>query len=106
MSFDDVSSKIHIPSSTLRSWENKRGNFTGLNLDQEKAVRILAINKILDQEKSKFNIEVTLVKNLNRRQKSLHLILRPPSTHSLPMFNLNIFAITELQIRQGPCHTG
>jgi DNA-binding transcriptional regulator YiaG len=69
MSFDDVSSKIHIPSSTLRSWENKGGDFTGLNLDQEKAFRILAINEILDQEKSKFNIEVTLVKEFQSPAK-------------------------------------
>ena len=69
MSFDDVSSKIHIPSSTLRSWENKGGDFTGLNLDQEKAFRILAINEILDQEKSKFNIEVTLVKEFKTPNK-------------------------------------
>jgi len=69
MSFDDVSSKIHIPSSTLRSWENKGGEFTGLNLDQEKAFRILAINEILDQEKSKFNIEVTLVKEFKAPAK-------------------------------------
>lgn len=62
MSFDEVSDKIHIPASTLRSWENKGADFTGLSVEQEKAFRILAINQILEQEKSKFNIEVTLVK--------------------------------------------
>lgn len=62
MSFDDVSSRIHIPASTLRSWENKGHDTSGLTLEQEKAFRIMSINQILEQEKSKFNIEVTLVK--------------------------------------------
>jgi DNA-binding transcriptional regulator YiaG len=69
MSFDDVSSKIHIPSSTLRSWENKGGDFTGLSLEQEKAFRILAINEILDREKIKFNIEVTLIREFQSPSK-------------------------------------
>lgn len=69
MSFDDISAKIHIPASTLRSWENKGADFTGLSLDQEKAFRILAINQILEQEKSKFNIEVTLVKEFKSPSK-------------------------------------
>jgi len=73
MSFDDVSEKIHIPASTLRSWENKGADFTGLSLDQEKAFRILAINQILDQEKSKFNIEVTLVKEFEAPKKAVAL---------------------------------
>lgn len=73
MSFDDVSEKIHIPDSTLRSWENKGADFTGLSLEQEKALRILAINQILDQEKSKFNIEVTLVKEFESPKKAVPL---------------------------------
>lgn len=69
MSFDEVSEKIHIPASTLRSWENKGTEFTGLSLAQEKAFRILAINQILDQQKSKFNIELTLVKEFQAPSK-------------------------------------
>lgn len=73
MSFDDVFAKIHIPASTLRSWENKGSEFTGLNLDQEKAFRIMVINQILEQEKSKFNIEVTLVKEFKAPAKAVAL---------------------------------
>jgi DNA-binding transcriptional regulator YiaG len=62
MSLDELSAKIHIPASTLRSWENKGAAFTGLSIDQEKAFRILTINQILDKEKSTFSIEVTLAK--------------------------------------------
>ncbi len=62
MSFDQLSEKIFIPSSTLRSWEGKGSDFTGLSLDQEKAFRILAINQIFDDEKNKFNVEVALLK--------------------------------------------
>lgn len=69
MSFDDVSEKIHIAASTLRSWENKAVDFTGLSLEQEKAFRILAVNQILEQERSKFNIEVTLIKEFQTPAK-------------------------------------
>lgn len=62
MSFDDVFEKIHVAASTLRSWENKGTEFTGLSLEQEKAFRIMTINKILEIEKSKFDIELTLMK--------------------------------------------
>lgn len=61
MSFDEVAAKLHIPSSTLRSWEKKGTHATGLSLEQEKAFRILVTNQLLDQEKSTFNIELTLV---------------------------------------------
>lgn len=69
MSFDEVSAKIHIAASTLRSWENKGSDFTGLSVEHEKAFRILAINQILEREKSKFNIEVTLVKEFQSPSK-------------------------------------
>lgn len=62
MSYDEVAAEIHVAASTLRSWENKGNDFTGLDVDHEKAFRIMSINKILEKEKSKFNIEVTLVK--------------------------------------------
>ena len=62
MSFDQLNEKIFIPASTLRSWENKGSDFTGFSIEQEKAFRILAVNQIFDDEKSKFNVEVALVK--------------------------------------------
>ncbi len=62
MSFDDVSKKILVASSTLRSWEGKGKDFTGLSLEQEKAFRIMAINKILDSEKSQYDMSLTLRK--------------------------------------------
>ena len=73
MSFDDVSARIHIPASTLRSWENKGADFTGLSLEQEKAFRILAINQILELEKSNFNTEVTLLKEFSAPAKAAAL---------------------------------
>ncbi|WP_374079873.1 helix-turn-helix domain-containing protein [Bdellovibrio bacteriovorus] len=69
MSFDEVFSKIHVPASTLRSWENKGTDFTGFTTEQEKAFRIMAVNQILEQEKSKFNIEVTLIKSFQSSMK-------------------------------------
>lgn len=69
MSYDEVTAEIHVAASTLRSWENKGADFTGLDVDHEKAFRIMAINKILEKEKSKFNIEVTLVKEFQSPTK-------------------------------------
>ena len=80
LSFDEVSEKIHIPASTLRSWENKGTDFTGFNLDQEKAFRILAVNQILEKEKSKFNIEVTLVKEFQTSETTTPLDLSSDSS--------------------------
>ncbi|MFM6927222.1 MAG: hypothetical protein ACKOX6_02090 [Bdellovibrio sp.] len=62
MSFDDVSKKILVASSTLRSWEGKGKEFTGLSLEQEKAFRIMVINRILESEKSQYDINLTLTK--------------------------------------------
>lgn len=61
MSYDELSEQIHVPASTLRSWENKGSEFTGLSVNHEKAFRIMAINKILEEEKNKFHIEVALL---------------------------------------------
>lgn len=65
MSFDDVSKKILVASSTLRSWEGKGKEFTGLSLEQEKAFRIMAINRILESEKSQYDINLTLTKEFS-----------------------------------------
>jgi len=73
MSFDDVSKKIHIAASTLRSWENKRAEFTGLGLDQEKAFRIMVINKILESERSYFDINLTLTTEFSAPKKQAAL---------------------------------
>ena len=69
MSYDEVAAEIHVAASTLRSWENKGADFTGLDVGHEKAFRIMAISKILEKEKSKFNIEVTLVKEFQSPAK-------------------------------------
>jgi len=62
-----------IPSSTLRSWENKGFEFTGLILEQEKVFRIMAANKILDNEKSQYDIELTLTKEFSAPKKQVAL---------------------------------
>ncbi len=75
MSFDDVSNKIHVPASTLRSWENKGTEFTGLTIDQEKAFRILVINTILESEKSQYGLNLTLTKEFTSPKKQTALDL-------------------------------
>lgn len=69
MSYDEVAAEIHVAASTLRSWENRGADFTGLDVGHEKAFRIMAISKILEKEKSKFNIELTLVKEFQSPAK-------------------------------------
>lgn len=75
MSFDDVSKKILVASSTLRLWEGKGKDFTGLSLEQEKAFRIMAINKILDSEKSQYDMSLTLRKEFfaSKEQSALDI---------------------------------
>jgi len=75
MSFDDVSHKIQVPASTLRSWENKGTDFTGLTIEQEKAFRILAINTILENEKSQYGLNLTLTKEFTSSKKQTALDL-------------------------------
>ena len=70
MSFDDVSEKIHIPASTLRSWEKRGRDFTGLEIDQEKAFRIMTINKILEREKSYYDIELILINEFTEKTQT------------------------------------
>jgi len=55
VSYDNLAENVGVPSSTLRSWENRGGETTGFTLDQEKAFRIFALNKILDSERCKFD---------------------------------------------------
>lgn len=62
MSFDNVESKIRVPASTLRSWESKGSEFTNLSLEHEKAFRIMLITQILEREKSKYDMDLTLTK--------------------------------------------
>ena len=82
MSFDDVSDKIQIPASTLRSWENKGSEFTGLDIDHEKAFRIMTINKILEREKSNYDMELTLTKEFLSPKKMTALDIAASLDHS------------------------
>lgn len=65
MSYDDVSNKIQVAASTLRSWEGRGNEFTGLTVEHERAFRIMSINTILEREKSKYDIELSLTKEFS-----------------------------------------
>src|ERR1700733_7405619 len=54
LSFDVLSEKINVPASTIRSWEAKGKDVTGLSLEQEKVLRIYVINKVLESERNQF----------------------------------------------------
>lgn len=73
MSFDEVSEKIQVPASTLRSWEKRGTEVTGLSLEQEKAFRIMAINRILESEKSQYDMELALTKEFSSPKKQTAL---------------------------------
>lgn len=55
VSYDNLAENVGVPSSTLRSWENRGSEMTGFTLDQERAFRLFAQNKILDSERNKFD---------------------------------------------------
>ncbi|MGZ3748385.1 MAG: hypothetical protein ACXWRE_13470 [Pseudobdellovibrionaceae bacterium] len=57
-----VQKTIPVASSTFRSSEGKGKEFTGLSLEQEKSFRIRAINRILESEKSQYDINLTLTR--------------------------------------------
>jgi DNA-binding transcriptional regulator YiaG len=55
LSFDDLSEKIDIPASTIRSWENRGAEVSGLSIEHEKAFRIYAVHAIFDLERTKMD---------------------------------------------------
>lgn len=51
VSYQKLSEIIDIPASTLRLWEDKGDEATGLNAPQERQIRIYAIEHLLDLER-------------------------------------------------------
>lgn len=62
-SYDELSSMIHVPSSTLRLWENKPSEKTGLTTTQEKAFRMYVCNTLFEIERNHLNLEITLTES-------------------------------------------
>ena len=69
LSFDVLSEKINVPASTIRSWESKGKEVTGLSLEQEKALRIFVISKVLENERNQFDRDLILATVFSEPQK-------------------------------------
>ena len=74
LSFDAVSEKIGVPASTLRLWETKGAEVTGLSLEQEKAFRIYVVNTILENERNQFDKELILTKTFSEPKKDSEIL--------------------------------
>jgi DNA-binding transcriptional regulator YiaG len=61
LSYQSVEQQTRVPASTLRSWEDKGSQFTGLSLEQEKLFRIVALNMILEEQRRQFDKELILI---------------------------------------------
>ena len=60
ISYQKLSDIIDVPGSTLRLWEEKGNEATGMNAPQERQMRIFAIESILNLEKRHFEKQIIM----------------------------------------------
>lgn len=70
LSYDDLSRKIDVPASTLRSWEKKGHETSGFSVEHEKLFRNYAIHSLFEIERSKMEKELILTKFFSEPQKN------------------------------------
>ncbi len=69
LSFDSLAEKIDTAASTIRSWEKKGKDVSGLSIEHEKAFRIYAIHSILELERNKIDKDLILTKEFSDPKK-------------------------------------
>jgi len=60
LSYQKLSETVDVPASTLRSWEEKGAEATGLTVPQERQFRTYAIGSILDLEKKHMEKQIIM----------------------------------------------
>ncbi|HXH76857.1 MAG TPA: hypothetical protein VNJ08_17945 [Bacteriovoracaceae bacterium] len=60
ISYQKLSDIIDVPASTLRLWEEKGNEATGMSAPQERQMRIFAIESILNLEKRHFEKQIIM----------------------------------------------
>jgi DNA-binding transcriptional regulator YiaG len=59
-SYQKLSAAIDVPPSTIRSWEEKEKEATGMSSSQERQFRVIAIEAILDLEKKHIEKQIIM----------------------------------------------
>jgi DNA-binding transcriptional regulator YiaG len=60
LSYQRLSDIIDVPASTIRVWEEKGSDLTGLSTSQERQFRVHAIDALLDLEKKHFEKQIIM----------------------------------------------
>ena len=83
LSYQRLSSVINVPASTLRSWEDRGADFTGLTSSEERLLRVFAIDSILDLEKMYYEKLIVTIDYFDSTQKSspISISLYPDYTY-------------------------
>ncbi len=83
LSYQRLSSVIDVPASTLRSWEDRGDDFTGLTSSEERLLRVFAIDSILDLEKMYYEKLIVTIDYFDSTQKSspISISLYPDYTY-------------------------
>jgi DNA-binding transcriptional regulator YiaG len=65
LSYQKLSEIIDVPASTLRTWEDKGSDATGLSVPQERQLRVFSIDSLLDLEKKHFEKQIIMAESFD-----------------------------------------
>ena len=65
LSYQKLSEIIDVPASTLRVWEDKGNDVTGLGVPEERQLRVFAIESLFDLEKKYFEKQVIMTESFD-----------------------------------------
>lgn len=63
LSYQKLSTVIDVPASTIRSWEEKSNEATGMTAPQERQFRIYAIETLIDLEKNNLKKHIVMTES-------------------------------------------
>jgi DNA-binding transcriptional regulator YiaG len=69
LSYINLSEIVDVPASTLRSWEEKGNEVTGLTDAEERQLRVTVIDSILDLEKKYFAKQIVMTEKFELPKK-------------------------------------
>ncbi len=70
LSYQKLSEIIDVPASTLRAWEDKGSEVTGLSVPQERQLRVFTIDSLLDLEKKHFEKQIIMTESFDSPSSS------------------------------------
>lgn len=84
LSFQKLAEILDVPASTLRLWEDKGQEITGLSVAQERHFRIFAIESILGSEKRFFEKDIVMAEAFEVNSEQPLNLLSIKDYHYLP----------------------